>query len=348
MTRRAVLLAAALVLAAAGLGAGAGAAARSLTDSAGRRVEIPDSVRHVFPAGPPAAVMLYMLAPDRLLGWTRAPGRAARAFLPPRYGALPAVGRLTGRGKTVGLADLRRLAPDLVVDVGSLAPPYVALAQRVTGATGIPQLLIDGRLAASPAAFRLLGAALGMPERAAALAAYAEATLAELRRRVARVPAAQRPLVLLARGPQGLATALDDAGNGEVLSLLGVRAIGPATSGATAAVSPGQLGAKPPDIIIATDRRFYEAVRTDPAWAGLAAVRAGRVYLAPAEPFAWLDEPPSANRLIGLRWLAKRLYPALFPEDLRAETRRFYALFYSRQPSPQQLDDLLAAPASPP
>jgi len=72
------------------------------------------------------------------------------------------------------------------------------------------------------------------------------------------------------------------------------------------------------------------------------AVRDHRVYLSPGLPFAWIDAPPSANRLIGLRWLGKVLYPARFPEDLRAETNRFYTLFYHQAPSPTQLDALLA------
>jgi hypothetical protein len=33
---------------------------------------------------------------------------------------------------------------------------------------------------------------------------------------------------------------------------------------------------------------------------GLPAGAAGRVYLAPAFPFGWIDEPPSVNRLLGL------------------------------------------------
>jgi iron complex transport system substrate-binding protein len=56
----------------------------------------------------------------------------------------------------------------------------------------------------------------------------------------------------------------------------------------------------------------------------------------------WVNEPPVANRLIGVRRLAKVLYPSLFREDMRAETRRFTALFYQQEPSEAQLDQLLA------
>ena len=40
--------------------------ARAVTDSAGRLVELPDKVNSVFAAGPPASILLYMLAPEKM------------------------------------------------------------------------------------------------------------------------------------------------------------------------------------------------------------------------------------------------------------------------------------------
>jgi hypothetical protein len=64
-----------------------------------------------------------------------------------------------------------------------------------------------------------------------------------------------------------------------------------------------------PDVIITIDQDFAANVSSDPAWAPVAAVRAHRVHLSPKLPFGWVDFPPAVNRLIGLRWLAKILYP---------------------------------------
>jgi iron complex transport system substrate-binding protein len=86
---------------------------------------------------------------------------------------------------------------------------------------------------------------------------------------------------------------------------------------------------------------FAATVRSDPVWAPLAAVRAARVHLSPKLPFGWVDFPPSVNRLIGLWWLAKILYPELFPEDIRALTADFYGRFYHVTPTPAQIDKVL-------
>jgi iron complex transport system substrate-binding protein len=108
-----------------------GARAATVTDSAGRSVPVPARVERVFPAGPPAAIMLYTLAPQLLLGWPR-PNRAEeREFLLPDIGSRPEVGRITGRGNTANLEAVLTLKPDLVLDVGYVTDTYVSLADRV-------------------------------------------------------------------------------------------------------------------------------------------------------------------------------------------------------------------------
>jgi molybdopterin-binding protein len=73
--------------------------AATVTDGAGRSVPVPARVDRVFPAGPPAAIMLYTLAPDLLLGWPRANRADEREFLLPDVGARPEVGRITIRAR---------------------------------------------------------------------------------------------------------------------------------------------------------------------------------------------------------------------------------------------------------
>ena len=52
--------------------------AASVMDATGRTITAPEHVLRVYPAGPPAAVELYTLAPDLLVGWVEpiAPTRA--------------------------------------------------------------------------------------------------------------------------------------------------------------------------------------------------------------------------------------------------------------------------------
>ena len=145
------ILAAALPAAAAVAFRGAGAVAREVRDSAGRSAALPDHVSRVLPAGPPAAILLWSVAPELLAGWVRRPSPAELAFLPPEAAALPEVGRLTGRGGTANTEAVLAQHPDLVIDYGSLGPSYVSLADAVQAQTKLPYLLLDGALARLPA-----------------------------------------------------------------------------------------------------------------------------------------------------------------------------------------------------
>jgi iron complex transport system substrate-binding protein len=289
------------------------------------------------------------MAPQKLAGLTDGLKPEATAFLLPDARSLPMLGRLTGRGDTMNLETVVKTAPDLIVDLGYIGNTFVSLADRVQQQTGIPYVLIGGTLADTPATLRKLGTVLGTQARAEALARYADETLTLVKERVAQVPPDRRPTIYIARGPRGLETGVAGSINTEAIELVGGRNVATPALGARglAEVSMEQLLAWQPDYIFAVDASFYESVWHDPLWQQVRAVRQKHVYHAPSLPFGWIDEPPAANRLIGLRWLGGLLYPSLFREDMRAEARRFYALFYQQEPSDQQLDQLFAGTTPP-
>jgi iron complex transport system substrate-binding protein len=199
--------------------------------------------------------------------------------------------------------------------------------------------LLDGRFDAAASTYRLLGALTHRD--AEPLAAYVEKTLATIEARINRVPEDERPRVYYARGPRGLETGLGGSINVETIEYLGARNVAAERQGGLATVSMEQVLVWNPQVIVTIDRDFAASVRDDPQWKQVEAVRAGRVHLSPRLPFGWVDFPPSVNRLIGLWWLAKILYPDHFDEDMRALTRDFYSLFYHVTPSDADLDRVL-------
>jgi len=169
-----------------------------VVDGTGRTIRPPARVERVYAAGPPASLLVYAIAPDKLLGWTRALRPREAQFFDARAAALPELGRLTGRGNTANVEVVLGAKADLIVDVGFIAGTYTSLAERVQVQTGIPYALFDGRLEVTPATLRALGRLMGDRAAAEALAEWFESELAEIRRRVARVapeepPAKRRP-----------------------------------------------------------------------------------------------------------------------------------------------------------
>jgi iron complex transport system substrate-binding protein len=279
-----------------------------------------------------------------MIGWPRAPHPEELPYIAPAYRDLPEVDWLTGRGDSVNLEVLLQSKPDLVFDFGSVRDTYVSLAERVQAETGIPYILIDGTFANTPNAVRLLGGVLGVEERAERIAAYVEATLAEIDATLAKVPQEERPPVYLARGPSGLEIGLQGSINTEIIERVGGVNVAYDPSGARRGIVQvpiEQIVVWNPDTVITWDPNFYEGVWKDFYWQGVDAVAAGRVYLSPTAPFGWIDRPPSLNRMIGVKWLAGLFYPNEVKQDLREETRSFYDLFYHVDLTDAELDRLL-------
>jgi iron complex transport system substrate-binding protein len=316
---------------------------RTIVDAARRKVEVPAEVSRVFAAGPPAAITLFTLAPDLMLGWTSEFRPAEKEFVPRRYADLPGVGRLTGRGNTANLETVLALKPDLILDYGTVDATYISLANRVQQQTGIPYILLDGKFDRIGDTYRLLGEAVDRREAADGHAAYAGNLLRALDRAIATVPAEKRPRVYYGRGPAGLQTGAAGSINVEIIERAGgvnvAAAMGP---GGLVNVSLEQVLGWNPDTILAIDPAFRERALSDSAWKDVKAVREKRVFLSPNLPFGWIDFPPAVNRLLGLQWLAHIFYPQAFPDDLRPIVVDFHRRFYHRVPTNAQLDKLLA------
>jgi len=317
----------------------------TFTDDAGRVVNLPDKIERVYAAGPPASVLVLALAPDKLIGWTRAFRANEQAFLPKKYAELPELGRLTGRGNTANSEVVLKAKADLIIDIGATGGTYISLADRVQAETGIPYILLDGRLATLPQQIDKLGRILGAEARAKELAGYTTRTFEDIQSRLAKIPAERRPEVLYARGPQGLTTGLGGSINVEMLEWIGARNVASGQPGnGLAQIGFEQVVLWNPQVIIANDPNFYREVWARPEWAVIRAVRDKRVHLSPNLPFGWFDYPPGANRLIGLKWLANLLYPGEFKYDLAKEVETFYSLFYLQKPSVEQVAKILGEP----
>jgi iron complex transport system substrate-binding protein len=316
--------------------------AADFVDSAERYVAIPDRVGRVIGADQSAALLVFVLAPEKLMGWSQPLTRQQRAYLPAKYARLPAVGQLSGPTPTAMADTVARLHPDLIIDTGIVSPEAAARADAIQQQTRIPYILIDGSIQHIPDTLVTVGAMLGVAERGQNLADYARNAIDNLRGRLLVTESTSRPLVYYGRGAAGLETGLAGAQVMANIDQAGViNVAGRLGSGELTRVTRDHVIAWNPEIIIAQQRSFYNALQRDRSWRGSAAVTTKRVYLAPAEPFGWIDDPAGVNRIIGLPWLTALFYPDVYQEDLRTNVRDFYDNFYRIKLSDRQLEALL-------
>src|SRR5262245_55052367 len=313
-----------------------------VVDATGREIRPPAKVERVYAAGPPASMLVFAINPDKLVGWMRAFRPNESAFVPPKYAALPELGRLTGRGNTANVEVVLQAKTDLIVDVGSTGATLASLATQVQEQTKIPYGLFDGRVEATPAALRSLGRLMGNEADAEKLAVWYEGQIKDVKQRVAK--ASSHPLVYYGRGTSGLQTGGKGSINVEVLEVLGARNAAAEARAGLVTVSFEQVILWDPEVILTTDPNFWNSVWTDARWRAVRAVERKRVYLSPHLPFGWFDFPPGANRILGLWWAGKLLYPREFDIDLRDKVKEFHRLFYHREPAAAQLDTMLGEP----
>jgi iron complex transport system substrate-binding protein len=319
MLRRAFIAVSLLCWAGAAFGA-------TVVDATGRSVVVPEQIRRVLPAGPPAAILLAAVAPDLMLGWTSPVPDNARALLSPEAARLPQVPRLTGRDDVTD--KLIALKPDLILDYGTIAPRYIDLAKATQQRTGIPTVLLDGSLAEIPHVVRALGSILHREEHAETLARFTEALLASPKRHDASLR------IVCARGADGLTLVAPGTDLAETFTRAGWQLVAPAGQGPSRQASLDDIRTLDPDVIVFADPAMRATLAQSEAWRSLRAVRDGHAFVAPNLPFGWLDEPPSINRLLGVAWLGGG--------DPRTLAALFNAVIYGRTLTAAELDTLLA------
>jgi iron complex transport system substrate-binding protein len=286
----------------------------------------------VLPAGEPAAVLMFALAPDAMLGWPHRPDAAALALLPPEAASLPENPSLNG-----DLAAVTALRPDLIFDYGTVNPHYIEQAEKTQADTKIPYILLDGRLAYTPLALRVMGRLLHREARAEELARLVEGVLASVG------PHREGVRVVYVRGPDGAQVATPHGANSELMEFLGWTVLAPpAEAGARPSAfrqaTVQQIAALDPDMIFFGSEAMRAHVAASPQWRALRAVRERHAWISPSAPFGWMEGPPSLNRLLGLAWLADgEVHEGIVP--LAA---LFYGEAYGRTPTPAQIAALRA------
>ncbi|MDT7836125.1 ABC transporter substrate-binding protein [Aquabacterium sp. OR-4] len=196
---------------------------------------------------------------------------------PAEAASLPRVGGL----EEAHLEQLVALRPDLV-----LLGPRSRVADRLQ-ALGVPVLLIDARTHADLRRSLLrLGEALGRPAQAQALVQRIDSGLAAA---AARVPPPWRGRRVYLEVAPGVAAG---AGSfiGETLARLGLHNIAAAEPGLFPRLNPEQVLRERPELLIGQRSALAEAAQR-PGWAGMGALRDGRLCLLDERRMDLLSRP---------------------------------------------------------
>lgn len=129
----------------------------------------------------------------------------------------------------------------------------------------------------------------------------------------------------------------------QLLPVINVADIEANNKGGGSEVSMEQILNWDPDVILVDSPELMDFIQKDSSWQSLRAIKEERAYLIPSIPYGFLYNPPSVNRLMGLDWLGKLLYPEAKAYDFKIEDqlKNFYQHFYHIELSVDQIAEVL-------
>ena len=319
---------------------------RTIVDDAGRTVEIPATINKVLCCGPVECILTYMLAPEKLGGWCFLPNSTEGAeYYDTQYADLPVIGGWFGKSSG-NYETFIALEPDIIF---ASDPATVEERQQHFGSIPVICINVFDTYDKMPDSILKMGDLLGVEEQAQKLIDFYDESVDYVASVLTNVSEEDKVTVYYAEGDGGLSTDPSGSQHTELIDFCGglnVAVVEDQTGYGMTSVSMEQILIWNPDIIIigrAADATLYDQILTDPIWANLQAVKDGRVYLRPNNPFSWFDGPPGMNEIIGIYWMIQTLYPELCGDlDLKAKVQEFYLDFYHYNLTDADYDALMA------
>ena len=321
---------------------------REITDMAGRKVTVPaaENIESVFSAGPVAAIFLYMVVPDKLLGWNYELNDVEKSIILDKYQDLPNF----GMGDAVNYEAVIAANPTIAINSGKINDAMVSDCDALSESLGIPVVAVDNELNKSAEAFRFMGELLGVEDHAEELAQYAEQVFTDINA-LSDIPEEKKVSVYFGNGEDSLETAPRGSQHAQILDAINAVNVADLElgDGSRVQISAEQLLAWDPDVIVVNGEpkadksgsSAAEDILSNPDYASLKAVQDQKVYGTPNAPFSWVDRPAGPNRLIGMRWFSALIYPEYIKCDINEEIHKFFDLFYHVDLSDEQLENVL-------
>jgi len=331
------------------LGLGHAAAASDLVDQRGRHHHLDGTAQRVvfLPMPHPSTYMAIDETARHIVGMNPSSAVALRAGILSRIfpeARAIATDITQGTGFVPNVESILALRPDAVFQWASLGDELLEVLDRV----GLRTIGVRCCSQADLETYSgIMGQLAGKEDRAAEMMRRQAVRRAEIAQAMAGLPDAERPrIVYLRRFTDALSVAGAGSYNDDYIRLAGGAnaAEGPGSTAAT--VTLEQVLAWNPEVILLGnfDTAIPADIYGDPRWAGVAAVRARRVYRMPLGGYRW--DPPNQESALTWTWIALLLHPGRGGFDLRADMRDWYRFLYRHELTEEEADGILFTAAN--
>jgi iron complex transport system substrate-binding protein len=318
----------------------------TVTDMLGRTVIIPEDVQKIATSSPPMTALVYMLAPDKLIGLNYQWNDREKEYVNDKYINLPIIGGWYA-AQEGNYEEIISIGPDIVIegDMGDLDLSIVNERQEKFGSIPVIGVIDNSDVTNIIPSIEFMGKILPAEEKAKKLIDFTNKYLDKANTVSNSIQDSEKKRVYYVRGKEGLDTAPSGSLHTQLINIVGgknVVDIGTDEGNVRVEVSMEQVIKWNPEVIITTDESFYNNVYNDLKWSNIKAVKDKQVYLSPQSPFKWFEKPFGANIILGILWTAKVIYPDKYSDiNLKEEVRYFYKEFYHYDLTDNEVKDLL-------
>ena len=314
---------------------------RVFVDDAGREIMLDEQIERVVVTGPLGQIAVFAIAPEKLVGLCSEWDSAAKAYIDEEKYDLPVIGQIYGGKGNVNLEELMQTQPQVVIDVGEPRGDIVQDLNNLQEQTGLPFVHISAYIDRLDETYTRLGELLGMEEEGKILSDYCAQTYAKVKALADRV---EKKRLLYVVGEVGLCVIAKDSYHSAVIDMLSDNVAvleSPSSKGTGNEVDMEQILNWNPDVILFSQFDDFAVVKDDPLWQAVTAVAENAYYEVPVGPYNWMGFPPGVQRLLGMLWMGKVLYPDEADWDMYEETAHHFELFYHSTLTREQYDALM-------
>ncbi len=325
-------------------------ATRVITDMYGANITVPAVINRVIATGPVETQLLYILAPEKLVGlnaaWNDNP-----SFIGAAYKNIPVIGNSSSGSFNYEAATATN--PDIVLEGKTKNLPTDREKFGTIPVVGVNAG--DDLLTMYENEITFVANLLGVPDRGTQLIAYYKDAMSYVNGIVSGLSDAEKVRVYYAEGNDGLQTDAQGSWHTNLLAYCGglnVADVQVSNTSQAVQVSLEQIyawnTAKPIDMIIigrSSQAATYDTIINSKDWQMLDCVKNGKVYVRPDNPTSWFDGPPGYGQILGMYWMVHLLYPDKTSSlDLNAKIKEFYSKFLHYDLSDTELASLTANP----
>jgi len=299
--------------------------AMTITDMAGRSMDIPDNIKRILPYDVKTSILLFSVAYDKMVAKSLLPDSEQLMFISDKYNKMTEVDMKNIESVLAG-------NPQIIIAGAYNSDNNYEYFEKIQRRTHIPVVIIDLSIDRLDKTYAFLGTLLGNKKQCSERALFLQNIYNNTKNLITKNSTNQAN-VYYTLGLSGLLTDPSGSKHTEVLDYLKLNNVAKVLipTGGHANVNMEQIFIWNPDYIFAAgykgDKNAYTTILSSNKWKTISAVKKKNVYKVPSKPFGWFDHPPSVNRIPGIIWLSQ-----LFYKKSKYETRKqiieFYKLFY--------------------